>query len=534
MRHLISLGFQCDVAFQIRMHGEENVSHFFDWLATPVSGLIKIIKADFDVFCPDDLSLDVAHTPHHVVDRVTGVHFYHQFPLHDGNVPPCFLLFYEPFIQKFRYLAQRFRDYVTSKPVTLISRGLERDDANELERVFFERYPTADASFLYLIDRGEEFTTLHGHARRFDGSGSLGDPFAWWAMLQAEGLIDAPFRHSTVEILHHTPDDYNLDLANRLTEVQLQAAVALNPKHARFPLELARFYRLHQKWDRAEEMAAMALARAPTSLEGAFEHALIRWKSKKVSAGETADIFVDLCKSGRREATWLREASAALLEANKGEEALVYSRASIMASPLDREAHFNRALCLLTQGDYQEAEFAITTAISLSTEAPYYYHLQSRILAAAGRNEDAVVAARDAVKLDGGIFYLDRVAELLVNLGRSSEAIAVYRDALSAPGADIVLLHERITGLTETPQPEPSPEPQIEPPGMTVLEVLSAKDLPVEVPEHTPVVPTREAYIDDAPRPVAAKEDVEEPLLLVNGDQLRGALNGASPGLKME
>ena len=29
MRHLISLGYRCDVAFQLRMHSGENVSHFF-------------------------------------------------------------------------------------------------------------------------------------------------------------------------------------------------------------------------------------------------------------------------------------------------------------------------------------------------------------------------------------------------------------------------------------------------------------------------------------------------------------------------
>ena len=90
MRKLISLGQNSDVAFQLRMHGEENVPHFFDWLSTPIDGVIRIIEEDFDVFYPDHLVLDTSSSPHHVVDRVTNAKFFHQFPLHNGE---CFAKF---------------------------------------------------------------------------------------------------------------------------------------------------------------------------------------------------------------------------------------------------------------------------------------------------------------------------------------------------------------------------------------------------------------------------------------------------------
>ena len=255
MRHLISLGERCDVGFQLRMHGEENVAHFFDWLAGSAAAAIKVFEADFDVFHPDHLELRTNVTPHYVRDRVTGILFYHQFPLYRGNVSPDFLLNYDSFIKKFEYLAARMRDYLRSKPVTLVRRDITQAEALRLEAVVLSQYPEADVQFLYLNHRGDEFTTPRGHCRRLpQGGGSLGDPAVWAEMLLQEGLIETPYRRATAEILGSHHDDYNLATSNRFTEAQLLAAVPSSLMNdPDYIFARAQFARRKENWQEAAE-----------------------------------------------------------------------------------------------------------------------------------------------------------------------------------------------------------------------------------------------------------------------------------------
>ena len=171
-RHLIGLGHRCDVAFQLRMHSEENVAHYFDWLATPIDGVIKIIEADFDVFHPDHLDLETDHNPHCVEDKITGTMFHHQFPLYAGHMQPDFLLYYDIFHRKFQHLANRFRTYMATKPVTLVRQHITGQEALQLEKAVAKCFPNADVQFLYVVRTGEEFTTPRGHARLLKGDGS--------------------------------------------------------------------------------------------------------------------------------------------------------------------------------------------------------------------------------------------------------------------------------------------------------------------------------------------------------------------------
>ena len=463
MRKLISLGQDCDVAFQLRMHGEENVAHFFDWLSTPVDGLIKILDADFDVFYPDHLTLDTSATPHHVVDRVTKVRFYHQFPLHNGNVLPNFLICYDNFITKFRFLAQRFRSYIIGGPVTLVRRGVSVVEAERLEDAFFHRFPGADTRFLYIVDGPNHFTTRHGTSRSIKGGSSLGDPIAWWEALQDEGLIESPFHHSTAEILQALPDDHNLGIVDRCSEVQLQTAAALDTDHGRFPLELARFYGRRQRWAKAEEMARLALARSPGLPNAVFELNYISWKAKRISADQAASAFLVFLETEEHDPYWLTEAVAALLEADRFEEAIAYSDKAILATPLNPDTHYYRALCFIKKREFQRAEYAISTALSLR-DHPFMRHIHATVLAELGRLDEAIAASKAACKLDSGVFYINHLASLLLSrpqpngIAAATTVVGPDEHAHKLPGSEPEV-EESVTSAFE-PTVEPSEDAQ--------------------------------------------------------------------------
>ncbi len=508
MRKLISLGQNSDVAFQLRMHGEENVPHFFDWLSTPIDGVIRIIEEDFDVFYPDHLVLDTSSSPHHVVDRVTNAKFFHQFPLHNGNVLPNFLMFYGAFIEKFHHLADRFRSYVRSGPVALVRRNISEQEAVALEDVFFRRFPGADARFIYINEDRPHFTTAHGASRSVKGEGSFGDPIAWWAALQDEGLIGPAFRHSTTEILRHDSGDENLATVDRFTEVQLQTAAAVNSDHGKFALELARFYIRKQRWDKAEELARLALARSPGLPNAVFELNYINWKAKKITPDEAASAFILFHDTETHDPAWLTETCAALLEAGRIEEAVVYSGKAVMANPQDSEAHYTRALCLMKRSSFKRAEFAITTAINLRDHA-YMHHIHATILGELGRWDDAVTAAKAACKIDGGVFYINHLASLLM---RSAEALAPTPAGALIPATVVAAPAAFERSVEQSPAELPLPVPAQE------ESVAEAEELPESGPEETAPLPTDTAptiiSVASAPQEqevvVAAKEDEDD------------------------
>jgi tetratricopeptide (TPR) repeat protein len=449
MRHLIGLGFRCDVAFQLRMHGSENVAHFFDWLAAPVEGVVKIIEADFDVFHPDHLVLMTDHSPHFVADKLTGVSFYHQFPLFAGHVQPDFLLFYDSFIKKFQHLANRFRTYLRSKPVALVRQGITHEQALRLEEVVLARFPDADVRFLYVVNNGEEFQTANGHARllKHDGS-SLGDPVAWAAMLAEEGLIGEPYRHGTVAILGAAHDDYNQSTDNRFSEEQLEAAIAANPQNPVFPLELSRWYMARGKLKQAEEMAVAALARNPNNPEAIYQATLTQWKTGRFTSEMAAEAFCGVMEIAKPMPSWLRETSDALLDAGRTENALAYANKAVAADPLDQRNYLQKARCLYYKKDFVLGELAITAAMKLGHVSDVYHHIHAKFLDGLGRVEEAVDAERRALEVDGDSYQSwFSLACLLASLGRDRDAFEAFQAALPRAGVYIGVVEARIQEL---------------------------------------------------------------------------------------
>jgi tetratricopeptide (TPR) repeat protein len=434
MRHLISLGRACDVAFQLRMHGAENVPHVFDWLGTPTEGLIKIFESDFDVFHPDDLALIDNRPNRHVRDRVTGVVFFHHFPMINGHTTSDYLLFYANFIKVFNFQVRRFRDYVKTMPVTLVRRDITEADAHRLEEVFFSRYPGADAQFLYLVHNEATFRTGHGHARFIPRtSASLGEPADWIRILGEEGLIGAPYRHATAEILGAGNADHSLSPDDRFSEQQLLDAIAGNPEHPMFPLELSRHYRKRNRYDEAELQALRSVALAPDSPASMFELLMSRWRGGKADATTAADALIELTRKGQVTGL-LRETAACLLEAGRLEEAIAFSGRAIMQDPVDHNAYYTRAMSLYRAKDVVAAERALSTAITLSDRRILYHHMHSRFLDELDRLDDALAAEQRAIQLGGGLSSLVHLGGLLNRLGRKQEAIEAWQKALPMAG----------------------------------------------------------------------------------------------------
>ncbi|MDD2704108.1 MAG: DUF1796 family putative cysteine peptidase [Acidocella sp.] len=449
MRHLIGLGFRCDVAFQLRMHAEENVAHFFDWLATPVEGVIKIIDADFDVFHPDHLVLNTRHKPNCVEDLMTGVKFHHQFPLFNGHMQPDFLLYYETFIKKFRYLAERFRLYIETKPVTLVRQGITREQALRLEEVVLRRFPQADVKFLYVVDSGEEFTTPLGHARLLKNDhSSLGDPAEWARVLGEEGLIGVPYRHGTVEILGAAHDDHNLSTDNRFTDKQLLAAIAANPQSVTLPLELANWYALRGQLAQAEEWAVSALARAPSNPAALFQATSAQWRLGRISVNEAAETLCTLANTPKALPSWLVEAATVLHKAGQTEKALAYVNQAIMRSPLDQRGYLQKAMILNSKRDIKPLGLALESAMRLGNVSPMYQHIYATVLEHRGEFEAAAEMEQKSVQRDGR-FFPSRftLAGLLMRLGRYEEALEQCEAAEPVAGASRQAVERRMAEI---------------------------------------------------------------------------------------
>jgi tetratricopeptide (TPR) repeat protein len=449
MRHLISLGFRCDVAFQLRMHGQENVAHFFDWLATPIEGVIAIIKNDFNVFYPDHLVLNTGHKPHCVEDVITKTLFHHQFPFYAGHMQPDFLMAYEPFIKKFNYLAERFRTFLRTKPVTLVRQNINYQQALKLEEVILERFPDADVKFLYIVGGGDEFITPYGHAAilKRDGS-SLGDPAKWSKLLAEEGLIREPYRHGTVEILGDSHDDYNLSVDNRFSEAQLQAAVVGNPQSSVFLIELSRWFAARGRIEEAKKAAMDALVRNPGFKDARFQIALIQLRLKLIPAEEAAEIFCNiLAATAKPPANWLRETASALLEAKQLDKALEFANRAIVVSPVEQSNYLQKVMCLYALGDLKLTGFAMLAALRLGNVPSVYYHIYAKVLDAQGKTEEAVAFEHLAIKAGGEFQSKYNLAGLLAKLGRNEEALEASRKALLVAGKYATDVEARIKDL---------------------------------------------------------------------------------------
>jgi hypothetical protein len=73
---VLSVGHACDVAHQVRRHFQQTEAYPFDWLTTPLDGLVRLVENDFADFL--DETVLVAEGKY-LRDARYGVRFLHEF-----------------------------------------------------------------------------------------------------------------------------------------------------------------------------------------------------------------------------------------------------------------------------------------------------------------------------------------------------------------------------------------------------------------------------------------------------------------------
>lgn len=380
MRRLISLGAACDVGFQLRMHGPENVAHFFDWLSISAEGVVKIIEKDFDVFHPDDLTL-IERNPRYVQCIRTGAKFHHQFPHTSNGVIRDYLVFYRDFIGKFEHLAARFRDYAANKPVTFVRRNITKDVAERLEDVTSALFPGGDLRFFYMTDRPFE-TRLGRAVVAPPRAGGLGNMRDWAELLLKEGLISQPYNAPTEKIIT-IGGDFGLASSHTLDDVE--TASNHRPDDAAFLAELARAQEAAGKFDEA----LVTLDRIAAIRGGADGDAELNKSRVLVQLGraDKDEFAAAAVRSGQPAA--LLVAARIYLKARKVDDCIRICARLLRLHPTNHRAAFLKAQAHQLKGEHQEAINAATLAIQSKTGVASYHHVRLKSLTALHREEEA-------------------------------------------------------------------------------------------------------------------------------------------------
>lgn len=402
MRRLISLGYRCEVAFQLRMHSGDNHSHFFDWLLSPqITSIIEVLRRDFDVFAPEHLAVRTNRMgERRVFDQVTGVVMPHAFPVNGRNVVDGFMATYSDFIAKMQFLARRFRDTVANDPVTLVRRGATEAQARDLEEVFFSSYPDADATFLYVLPDGDNFETAHGHSVVLAEKGSQGDARAWAELLRAEGLIDLPFRVSISEITRlRSRYDFG---GTALGLDDIRYALSFNPDNPYLHYEASQLARRDGDWEAAQAHIDAAVRLQPDNLRFQGDKLQLDWRNGGLSSEALLSGMIAL-NQGAEHADLARLIILQLVRTGRPVEALPFFSQYFRDNPFDAQMLVMKAEALLAAGRFAEAELAAARAIDLEGDtvaAGPAWRLRAEIRKRKGDAAGARAAEDEAVRLE--------------------------------------------------------------------------------------------------------------------------------------
>ncbi len=174
---------------------------------------------------------------------------------------------------------------------------------------------------------------------------------------------------------------------------------------------------------------------------------------------------------------WLRNRSKALLEAEQVEEALRYANQAVALGAAEYDNYWQKAECLMAKNDFDGAEQAIIAGAQMG--GPYYahHHIHSRILAKAGRFEEAIEAERRSLQNYPDYFdSLFNLACLLSELRSYEEALETFNRALRVAGPHARNVKSKIAALKASLASEPNHDTSI----ATVLwvpQVLGANSL---------------------------------------------------------
>lgn len=391
VRKLISLGEACEVAYQLRQHSGDDTAHFFDWLVTPADGLLHIIRNGFPKFAPENLSLQRGDSrTGFVLDAVSRVMFPHQFPRHGRLIAPDFLSHYPSFAAKFDYLANRFRNTARDHPVCFVRRNLTQPQALDLEDAMYALLPQADMRFLYVNADRTAFTTPLGHSVYLPrATRGFGDSIAWSKLLRAEGLVGAPFRLATAEILRANIGDNHLSEVDRHPASVLIKAMRSNPNNPWFAHELGMWALKRRRFWLASVLAKRALKCEPGNPEFTELYLRGRVGARRMPRETALARTLTLLPHSSGAGPWAFAADLQIALGRCGDSLQLLAK-RLEQDPHDDRLHALRARALLAAGRGSEAESAIDRALALHLHSRAHIALKARVLSSLGRPDEAL------------------------------------------------------------------------------------------------------------------------------------------------
>ena len=130
MFRYVSLGCDCQVNYQISLVQERGPTHFFDWIANPLDGLIRIIERDFsNILDPRNLfPFYVENRMFGVIDTEYRMDFHHDFARFDDENRKSVLEIYTRRAERFRQL------FAADSPPTYFVRRADQRDNDQSDR----------------------------------------------------------------------------------------------------------------------------------------------------------------------------------------------------------------------------------------------------------------------------------------------------------------------------------------------------------------------------------------------------------------
>lgn len=143
-KHIISLGWNCTPAIQIRRAFKIEKAHFFDWLGLPLDSLVVLLKkGPLTLFEKDKIevveqSMEFVHCVH----KSLNVPIYHDFKEKD-------LSDFDNVLSKYRFLKTRWDETLADGNILFVRFG-DNEDGVVLRDTLREIYPNLDFHLLVL------------------------------------------------------------------------------------------------------------------------------------------------------------------------------------------------------------------------------------------------------------------------------------------------------------------------------------------------------------------------------------------------
>lgn len=158
----VSLGHNCEGAFQFRRLLGRDVAYYFNWLVTPLDALVEVLRADFAGAYARD-RIEPTQDPNMIFDAAYGMKYHSAFRKELGRnlEGPRFAEIHAESAAKYAMLADRFRELARSPNrvlyVVKTAHEAARDKSVELRDVLAARYPAHDfqIAVLQTADRQE-------------------------------------------------------------------------------------------------------------------------------------------------------------------------------------------------------------------------------------------------------------------------------------------------------------------------------------------------------------------------------------------